>query len=167
VLQVFLPVRHRRFSPEQVSAIIELQSFHTSDAKVVRSVMRTVADDARRRDGHLLYGFDGPILSAITAASGATGSLPDWPRAAKAPCAWFYGFKLHVVLNHKGQVMAVKITRANVNDRHPVKAMTKGLEGIIAADKGYLSKNSSMPYTKKVLSCSPVSGEICEIFSCP
>jgi hypothetical protein len=58
----------------------------------------------------------------------------------KSTMGWFYGFKLHLVINHKGQIMAVKITKANVNDRHPVEAMTKGLQGILAADKGYLSK---------------------------
>jgi transposase len=58
----------------------------------------------------------------------------------KTTMGWFYGFKLHLVINHKGQIMAMKITRGNINDREPVMQLTSGLEGIIAADKGYLGK---------------------------
>lgn len=58
----------------------------------------------------------------------------------KTTMGWFFGFKLHVVINHKGQFMAVKITRGNVDDREPVEALTKGLKGLMGADKGYISK---------------------------
>ena len=33
---------------------------------------------------------------------------------------WFFGFKLHVVMNHKGEIMAVKVTAGNIDDRQPV-----------------------------------------------
>jgi transposase len=52
----------------------------------------------------------------------------------------FFGFKLYAVINHKGQIMAVRITRGNVDDREPVEALTKGLKGIVGAGKGYSSK---------------------------
>lgn len=52
---------------------------------------------------------------------------------------WFYGFKLHLVINHKGEIMAVKITKGNVDDRTPVPKMTEKLFGFIALDKGYIS----------------------------
>jgi hypothetical protein len=58
----------------------------------------------------------------------------------KSSMGWFYGFKLHMVINHQGQIMAVKITKGNVDDRAPVAEITKGLQGVVAADKGYISK---------------------------
>lgn len=58
----------------------------------------------------------------------------------KSTMGWFFGFKLHVVINNKGQIVAAKITKGNVNDRNPVTDLTKDLQGIVAADKGYLSK---------------------------
>jgi Transposase DDE domain len=58
----------------------------------------------------------------------------------KSSMGWFYGFKLHMVINHHGQIMAVKITKGNVDDRVPASEITKGLQGVIAADKGYISK---------------------------
>ena len=53
---------------------------------------------------------------------------------------WFFGFKLHVVMNHRGELMAVKITPGNIDDRAPLEEMVAGLEGKLLADKGYISK---------------------------
>jgi hypothetical protein len=58
----------------------------------------------------------------------------------KTTMGWFFGFKLHIVVNHKAEIMAVKITPGNVDDRKPVKAMVAGLTGKLYADKGYISK---------------------------
>jgi len=53
---------------------------------------------------------------------------------------WFFGFKLHVVMNHKGELTAIKITPGNVDDRAPLEEMVEGLKGKLLADKGYISK---------------------------
>ena len=42
---------------------------------------------------------------------------------------WFFGLKRHLVINNQGQIMAVRITAANVHDRHPLAALTAGLQG--------------------------------------
>jgi len=51
---------------------------------------------------------------------------------------WFYGFKLHIVINHKGEIMAARITSGNRDDRAAVLAMVKNLEGKLFDDKGYI-----------------------------
>lgn len=61
-------------------------------------------------------------------------------KRGKTSMGWFYGFKLHMLINHKGQIMAVKITTGNTDDRSPVPQLTTGLEGLLAADKGYISQ---------------------------
>ena len=33
---------------------------------------------------------------------------------------WFFGFKLHMIINDVGQIIAIKITKGNVDDRTPV-----------------------------------------------
>lgn len=58
----------------------------------------------------------------------------------KSSMGWFYGFKLHLVINHKGEIMAFCLTKGNVDDRVPVEKLTRNLQGLAAADKGYLSK---------------------------
>lgn len=61
-------------------------------------------------------------------------------KRGRSSMGWFFGFKLHMVLNDKGEVMAVKITPGNTDDRKPLEAMTAELEGKMFADKGYISK---------------------------
>jgi len=58
----------------------------------------------------------------------------------KTTMGWFYGMKLHIVVNNKGEIMAVKITTGNVDDRTVLDYLTQALEGILLADKGYISK---------------------------
>ena len=51
---------------------------------------------------------------------------------------WFFGFKLHMMINDIGQIMAIKITKGNIDDRTPVTELTKKLKGCIYTDKGYI-----------------------------
>ncbi|MBS9437203.1 IS982 family transposase [Photorhabdus noenieputensis] len=58
----------------------------------------------------------------------------------KTSMGWFYGFKLHLVVNHLGEILALKVTPGNVNDREPVRELSKSLTGYLYGDKGYLSQ---------------------------
>ena len=58
----------------------------------------------------------------------------------KSTMGWFFGFTLHIIINHKGQIMAVKNTPGNEGDRAALASMTKGLRGKCFADKGYIGK---------------------------
>lgn len=61
-------------------------------------------------------------------------------KRGKTTTGWFFGFKLHGVINHKGEIMAVKITPGNTDDRAVLDAMTRELKGKVLADKGYISR---------------------------
>ena len=58
----------------------------------------------------------------------------------KNSVGWFYGFKLHLIINDEGELLAVKLTLANVDDRVPVPEMTQELFGKLFGDKGYISQ---------------------------
>ena len=58
----------------------------------------------------------------------------------KSSLGWFFGFKLHLIVNEVGELLAFKVTTGNVNDRTPVKNLCQGLTGKLFADKGYLGK---------------------------
>lgn len=62
--------------------------------------------------------------------------------AARGQCSlgWFYGFKLHLVINEHGEVLAFTLTPGNVDDRKPVPKLAKALFGKLFGDKGYLSQ---------------------------
>jgi hypothetical protein len=53
---------------------------------------------------------------------------------------WFFGFKLHVVVNDGGEILAVLVTRANVDDRACAPQLCRNLVGKLFGDKGYLSQ---------------------------
>ena len=60
----------------------------------------------------------------------------------KSSMGWFFGFKLHLICNEKGELLSFYLTKGNVDDRNPrhIKKLTEQLFGKIYADKGYLSK---------------------------
>jgi hypothetical protein len=58
----------------------------------------------------------------------------------KTTMGWFYGFKLHLVVNEHGEILSFQLTPGNVDDRKPLPFLFKDLFGKIFADKGYISK---------------------------
>ena len=58
----------------------------------------------------------------------------------KTSTGWFFGFKLHLVFNDRGEILNVVLTPANVDDRKPVPQLVKKLFGKLFGDKGYLSQ---------------------------
>jgi len=50
-----------------------------------------------------------------------------------------FGFKLHLVVNEHGEVLAFTLTLGNVDDRKPVPKLAKALFGKLFGDKGYLA----------------------------
>lgn len=60
----------------------------------------------------------------------------------KSTMGWFHGFKLHIVINDKGEILSFCITQANVDDREPLKneSFLKAVFGKLYADKGYISQ---------------------------
>lgn len=60
----------------------------------------------------------------------------------KSTMGWFYGFKLHIFINDKGEILNFAITQANVDDRESLKneGFLKAVFGKLFADKGYISE---------------------------
>jgi len=61
-------------------------------------------------------------------------------KIGKTTMGWFFGFKLHLITNENGGLIAVKITTGNVDDRAPVLKMADKIKGKLFGDKGYISK---------------------------
>jgi hypothetical protein len=59
----------------------------------------------------------------------------------KSTMGWFFGFKLHLIINQNGELLAAQLTPGNVDDRVPVRDMAKKLTGLLFGDKGYIDKN--------------------------
>jgi DDE family transposase len=60
-------------------------------------------------------------------------------KRGKTSMGWFYGFKLHLAVNDRGELLACCLTAGNVDDRTPVPQMVKRLHGKLFGDRGYIS----------------------------
>jgi len=58
----------------------------------------------------------------------------------KNSVGWFYGFKLHLVINDLGEVLGLRLTPGNIDDRRPVAQLVPELRGKLFGDRGYLSQ---------------------------
>ena len=58
----------------------------------------------------------------------------------KSSVDWFYGFKLHLIVNDQGELLAFHLTAGNVDDRKPVAKLARGLYGKLFGDRGYISQ---------------------------
>jgi hypothetical protein len=61
-------------------------------------------------------------------------------KRGKGSMGWFFGLKLHLIVNDRGEILACQITPGNVDDRKPVPALCKRLFGKLVADRGYISQ---------------------------
>ena len=61
-------------------------------------------------------------------------------KRSKTSVGGFYGFKLHIIINDIGKLLAVEVTPGNTDDRQPVRHLTAGLFAKLFADKGYISQ---------------------------
>lgn len=62
-------------------------------------------------------------------------------RRGKSSTGWFYGFKLHLIINEMGAIVAYMITPGNIDDRNPVSWLAKDILGKLFGDKGYISQD--------------------------
>ena len=55
---------------------------------------------------------------------------------------WFFGFKLHLIINDKGEILNFMFTPGNVDDREPLKQgkFLENIKGKLCADKGYIGQ---------------------------
>ena len=58
----------------------------------------------------------------------------------KSSMGWFYGFKLHAVFNHLGELVNFFLSAGNMDDRKGLKQMADKLFGTLIGDRGYIGK---------------------------
>ena len=71
-------------------------------------------------------------------------------KRGKSSTGWFYGFKVHLVINNQGDMVNFMITSANISDNNKtvLSNLLNGLQGCCFGDKGYLTKLFEAFYQK-------------------
>jgi Transposase DDE domain len=81
-----------------------------------------------------------PIRVCHNRRIGSHKVFAEWAQRGKSSMGWFYGFKLHLVINDRGQLLGLCLTPGNVDDRRPVKKLVRKLWGKLFGDRGYISQ---------------------------
>ena len=60
----------------------------------------------------------------------------------KSSTGWFYGFKLHLVINDRGEICSFCLTPGNIDDRNldVIDRLCRELSGKLFGDRGYISQ---------------------------
>ena len=63
-------------------------------------------------------------------------------KVGKSTVGWFFGFKLHLIINDKGEILSFFLSQGNTADCNAklITKMTKQIFGKVFGDKGYISK---------------------------
>jgi hypothetical protein len=67
-------------------------------------------------------------------------TFEDIAEYGRTSVGWFFGLKLHIVINEQGELIAFKVTRGNTNDAKASESLLKSLQGLAFGDKGYIGK---------------------------
>lgn len=67
-------------------------------------------------------------------------TFKDSAQKSKSTMGWFFGFKLHIIVDQKGQLMNALLDSARVDDRAALLKMCQNLFGDLIADRGYIGK---------------------------
>jgi hypothetical protein len=58
----------------------------------------------------------------------------------KSSMGWFYGCKLHIVMNQFGEIVSSALSNGHIADIKMVEQLVAGLQAKLYADRGYISK---------------------------
>ena len=163
---LYFPARQQRTLYDAVqskaTAVAEIvahhitSSYEAEDRKLVDELFTDAAKAndllwilLRRPDGSLFASHGVTERDLVDLAAVETGKVVTATEAqrGKNSVDWFFGFKLHLVVNDRGQLLACRLTAGNVDDRVPVPQLTQRLWGKLFGDKGYLSQ----PLTEQLL----------------
>lgn len=103
-----------------------------------------------RNNQHLIKHIDStdiPVCSFKNANSHKTmKGLASFGKNSKGT---FFGFKMHIISDLKRQLLSIRFTAGNVDDRKMVIPLSKGLLGIFIADAGYVSEKLSRKFYRE------------------
>jgi hypothetical protein len=111
---------------------------------LLTALVGQLVEAARRSDFHetTLYLMDAkPIPVCKPIWHGRVRLLrEDGAYFGKSTTGWFFGFKLHVITTHGGEVLCGALTAANTNERDVAGALSAAVDGgIVLCDGGYRS----------------------------
>lgn len=72
-------------------------------------------------------------------------------KKGKTTIGWFYGFKLHLIINEKGELLSFLLTPGNIADVKVLDKLSERVFGKVFGDKGYISSELGKKLLKRGL----------------
>jgi hypothetical protein len=69
-------------------------------------------------------------------------------RKSKGTMGWFFGFKLHIIVNTRGELVNTYFSYGNVDDRIALRKMCKSIFGDLVGDRGYIGADLKKDLTQ-------------------
>lgn len=85
-------------------------------------------------------------------------TMKDFASWGHGPKGWYYGLKMAITTDLRRNLLAVRFSSGNADDRQVFKAMNKDMMGIFVADAGYISKDLEREFYiehKRILFAKP------------
>ena len=83
-----------------------------------------------------------PLSVCHKKRSSSNKTFKNIAKKGKTSMGWFFGFKVHMIINHNGEIISFCITQGNIHDSNAevIDKLTKKVKGKLFRDKGYLGK---------------------------
>ena len=133
---------------------VEMNRFALQALMVVNAILKW-----NQRNAHLIKltdSTDVPVCLNKNAGNHKTMEpFSSWGHSGKGS---YYGLKMHLTSDLRRNVLAVRFTSADGDDRKTFKKMNENLDGIFVADAGYTSKDLEKDFYqeyKRILFAKP------------
>lgn len=101
----------------------------------------TLFAQIRQGKQHGIYYIDSTSLPVCNIRrSKRHKTFSEIAKYGKTSVGWFFGLKLHIVINNKGALMAFKLTKGDMHDSKTAIKLLSAFKGLAFGDKGYLGK---------------------------
>lgn len=141
---------YRNFKCFYLGYVVRYLSTQFKSLVLYNRFVELMKDNLEYLSGYLVSRFDlvtgisyvdsTPIQVCKPKRMGRHKVFSDVGAKGKSTIGWFFGFKLHLMINERGGLLGVKCTPANVDNRTPVPEMVTNIFGKLFGDKGYISK---------------------------
>lgn len=113
----------------------------TNDRSVLAAqlLLLCCAVNRKRKDGYALADST-PLPVCKNKRISSHRVAKDFAKRSKTTTGWFYGFKLHITCDGKGNLLNIALTAGNVDDREKVESLCRNIAGLVIADAGYVSQ---------------------------
>jgi len=147
---VTLGIYKQRFDIETKKGLYEMFDLKCSYKTLVVNLNRwswivmvilTLIMKMNRQNQHLIKHIDStdiPVCSFKNANKHKT--MKGIAQFARTKKGTFFGLKLHLISDFKRNILRIRFTSGNVDDRTPVMGMSDEIWGLLIGDAGYVSK---------------------------